>query len=125
MISGDSLSCSQGPAIHKKDKSSSDPHALSDCAIAQAFSHRLTTSEARVWSQLRSCGVCGGQRGSGAGLIRLVLFPLPIFNPPTAPYPIIDAIVPIMTASLNNQLKTENKLTPCFPVSLKSAKLNI
>jgi hypothetical protein len=33
----------------------------------------------------RSYEICGGQSGSGAGFLRVLRFPLPIFIPPTAP----------------------------------------
>jgi hypothetical protein len=36
---------------------------------------------ARVWS----CGICGGQSGTGAGFLRVLRFPLPIFIPTIAP----------------------------------------
>jgi hypothetical protein len=32
--------------------------------------------------QARSCGICGGQSGTGAGFPRVHPFPLPIFIPP-------------------------------------------
>jgi hypothetical protein len=51
-------------------------------AIAQAVSRRLPTSAAWVRSQVRSCGVCGGQSGTRAGFPRVLRFPL---IPPTAP----------------------------------------
>jgi hypothetical protein len=35
------------------------------CAVAQAVSHRLPNAAARVRAQIRSCGICGGQRGAG------------------------------------------------------------
>jgi hypothetical protein len=35
-------------------------------------------------SQVKSCGICGGQSGTGAGCLRVLLFPLPILIPPTA-----------------------------------------
>jgi hypothetical protein len=54
-------------------------------AIGQVVSHWLPTSAARVRSQVRSCGICGGQSGTGAGFLRVLRFPLPIFIPPTAP----------------------------------------
>jgi hypothetical protein len=47
-------------------------------AIAQEVSRWL---RARVWS----CGICGGQSGAGAGFLRVLRFPLPIFIPPVAP----------------------------------------
>jgi hypothetical protein len=53
-------------------------------AMAQAVSHRLPTAAARVLAQVRSCGICGGQGGTGAGFLRILRFPLPILIPPTA-----------------------------------------
>jgi hypothetical protein len=55
-------------------------------AIAQAVSRRLPTAAARVRSQVMSCGVCGGQSGTGAGFLRIPRFPLPILIPPTTPH---------------------------------------
>jgi hypothetical protein len=55
-------------------------------AIAQTVSRWLPTAAARVRSQVSSCGICGEQSGTGAGLLRVLLFPLPILIPPTAPY---------------------------------------
>jgi hypothetical protein len=55
-------------------------------ATAQAVSRRLPTAATRVRAQLRSSGICGGQRGTGAGFLRVLRFPLPIFIPPTAPH---------------------------------------
>jgi hypothetical protein len=52
-------------------------------AIAQAVSRWLPTAAARVQSQVKSCGICGGQ--SGPGFLRVLWFPLPILIPPTAP----------------------------------------
>jgi hypothetical protein len=57
-----------------------------DRAIAQAVSRRLPTSAARVPAQVRSCGICGGQSGTGAHFLRVLRFPLPILIPPTAPH---------------------------------------
>jgi hypothetical protein len=52
--------------------------------IAQAVSRWLPTAAARVPSQIRSCGICGGQSGTGAGSLLVLRFPLPILIPPTA-----------------------------------------
>jgi hypothetical protein len=38
-------------------------------AIAQTVSRRLPTAAARVQSQVRSCGTCGGQSDTGAGFL--------------------------------------------------------
>jgi hypothetical protein len=54
-------------------------------AIAQAVSRWFPTTAARVRSQVRSCGICGGQSGTGAGFLRVLRFPMPILIPPTAP----------------------------------------
>jgi hypothetical protein len=55
-------------------------------AIAQAVSRSLPTAAARVRARARvwSCGICGRQSGAGAGFLRILRFPLPIFIPPIA-----------------------------------------
>jgi hypothetical protein len=52
--------------------------------IARAVSRWLTTAAARVRARVRSCGICSGQSGTGAGFLRVLRFPLPIFIPPIA-----------------------------------------
>jgi hypothetical protein len=42
-----------------------------------------------VKSQVRSCEICGGQKGTGVGFLRILRFPLPILIPPTAPHSLI------------------------------------
>jgi hypothetical protein len=49
-------------------------------AIAQAVSRWLPTAVTRVWSS----GICSGQSGTGAGFLRVLRFPLPIFIPPNS-----------------------------------------
>jgi hypothetical protein len=45
----------------------------------------LPTAAARVQTRVWSSGICGGQSGAGAGFLRVVRFPLPIFIPPNSP----------------------------------------
>jgi hypothetical protein len=52
---------------------------------AQTVGSRLPTAEDRVLALVRSCGICSGQCGTGADVLRVLLFPLPII-PPTAPH---------------------------------------
>jgi hypothetical protein len=54
-------------------------------AIAQAVSRWLPTAAARVQNRVWSCGICGEQSGAGAGFLRVLRFPLPIFIPPVSP----------------------------------------
>jgi hypothetical protein len=54
-----------------------------DRTIGRVVSRWFPTATARVRSQVRSCG---GQSGTGAGFLRVLRFPLPIYFPPTAPH---------------------------------------
>jgi hypothetical protein len=56
-----------------------------DHNIAQAVSHWLHTAAVQVQSQVKSCGICSGQSGAGAGFLIVLQFPLPTLTPPTAP----------------------------------------
>jgi hypothetical protein len=56
-------------------------------AVAQVVSHWLLIAMAQDEFQLRSCGICGAQSGTGAGFLRVFWFPLPIQIPaPHAPF---------------------------------------
>jgi hypothetical protein len=61
---------------------------------------------ARVQSQVRSCGICGGDCDNREGLLRVLSFPLSILIPPTAPYSSIirGCCNRIIVASLSNVL---------------------
>jgi hypothetical protein len=54
-------------------------------AIVQAVSRWLPTAAARVRARVWSCGICGGQSSAGAGFLRVLRFPLPLFIPSIAP----------------------------------------
>jgi hypothetical protein len=54
-------------------------------AIAQAVSRLLPTAAVRVRSRVWSSGIYGGQSVAGAGFLRVLRVPLPIFIPPIAP----------------------------------------
>jgi hypothetical protein len=45
----------------------------------------LPTAAARVRARVWSSGIYGGQSGAGAGFLRVLWFPLPIFIPPNSP----------------------------------------
>jgi hypothetical protein len=61
-------------------------HTLHGRATAQAVSRRLPTTAARVPAQVKSCGICGGHSGTGAGFLRVLRFPLTILLPLIAPH---------------------------------------
>jgi hypothetical protein len=46
----------------------------------------ITQAVSRVLSQVKSCGICGGQSGAVVGFLRVFRFHLPILTPPTAPH---------------------------------------
>jgi hypothetical protein len=55
--------------------------------IAQGgYSSELLTAAARVRSQFKSCGICGGKSGIGEGFLRVLWFPLPILISPISPH---------------------------------------
>jgi hypothetical protein len=69
-------------AVHALDRSAT---VTDGRAIAQSVSRWLPTAAARVQTRVWSSGICGGQSGAGAGFLRVLRFPLPIFIPPNTP----------------------------------------
>jgi hypothetical protein len=55
-------------------------------ALTKQVSRRLPTVAALVRAQVRQCGICCGQSGTGEGFLRVLLFLLPILIPPTVPH---------------------------------------
>jgi hypothetical protein len=55
-------------------------------AIAQVVSRRVLTAEAQARSQIRTCGICNGQSGSGTGFLRVFRFLLSILISPNIPH---------------------------------------
>jgi hypothetical protein len=54
-------------------------------AVAQVVGHWLPTAATRVRAQVWSRGICDRQSDAGAGFLRVLRLPLPIFILPTAP----------------------------------------
>jgi hypothetical protein len=55
------------------------------CHSSGAVSRRFPAATPRVRSQVRFCGICSRQSGTGVGILRVLRFPLPILIPLTAP----------------------------------------
>jgi hypothetical protein len=84
---------------------------------SSAVSSRLPTAAARVQFQVRLCGICSGQSGTGAGFLRVLRFPLPILVPPNAPYSSGKGTVALLVADVPSGLS----VTP--PHKIKKQKL--
>lgn len=65
----------------------------SDCgrAIAKVVSRWLISLLSRFRSLTKSCGICGGQYDTGADLLRVLRFLLPIISPTVHHYPTFGA----------------------------------
>jgi hypothetical protein len=71
------------PASRSYNRYRTKPNNPHGRAGAQAFSRWFHTAAARVRVRA-ACGVCGGQSGTGAGLLRALRFPLTNI-PPISP----------------------------------------
>jgi hypothetical protein len=49
-------------------------------AVAQGVSRRVLTAAVRVRAGVKSCGICGGQSGNGAGFLTVLRFVLPLLH---------------------------------------------
>jgi hypothetical protein len=61
-------------------------HERGGRAIAHAVSCRLPIAAARIHSQVRACGICGGQSCTGIGYLQVLRFSLPILIQSNFPY---------------------------------------
>jgi hypothetical protein len=50
------------------------------CVVAQAVSCRLPVVAAHSRALGKSCGICGGESGIGAGFLRVLRLPLPLIQ---------------------------------------------
>jgi hypothetical protein len=53
-----------------------------------AIAQTVSTTKARDQSQVKSCGICGGQSGAGEHYLRVLQFSLPILISSIAPFDI-------------------------------------
>jgi hypothetical protein len=78
--------------------------------MAEAISRWLPTAAAQVQSRVGSSGICGGQSGAGAGFLRVLRFPLPIFIPLNNSPLAAKEIVSTIKCMLNKKKKKRSNL---------------
>jgi hypothetical protein len=69
------LSAAHSPSQHAKREFLH--YCARDCATAQAVSRQAPMAP-RVRAQLKSCGICGGQSGTGTDILRVIRILLPL-----------------------------------------------
>jgi hypothetical protein len=79
-------------------------------AMAQAVSRRPLTAEARVWSRVNPCGICGGQSGTRKG-----------FSPRVLRFSPLNFIPPVLHYTEKQKKKNESSSSQGCRISLKAA----
>jgi hypothetical protein len=89
-----------------------------DRAIAQAVSHQLPTTAARVWSQVRSCGICAGQSDTGAVFSKYFGIPYKFSF-----HQLLYTLLSLFGAGKRGQLLATCQVSKNWTVSLASCKV--
>jgi hypothetical protein len=92
---------------------------LKGCAIAQAVSRWLPAAAARVQTRVYSCRICGGESNVGAGFLRVLRFPLPIFIPPIS----LQSSSPIIRGWYNRPVVAAVPKVPQHKLNKKSVEI--
>jgi hypothetical protein len=96
--------------------------SLRSKADSHAVSRRLPITAARVRAQIRSCGICGGQSGTGAGFLRILILPLPVLLLSTASHSSASIIRGCYNRPVNGR---RIKWNQSDPTPKKKKKLNL
>jgi hypothetical protein len=62
-----------------------DYHLVEGHVVVQVVSRWFPTAEARVRAWVKSCRLCGRQRSTAAGFLRVLRFPLPLIHSANCP----------------------------------------